>query len=80
MTSEPHPPGMPTRVTTKLRYPSTWSKARLAIELEARGIEFVTLLRCACGDKEVTESWVPADMCGRCGMPLRRVEVERRTS
>jgi rRNA maturation endonuclease Nob1 len=40
--------------------------------------EFVTLLRCACGDKEVTESWVPADMCGRCGMPLRRVEVERR--
>jgi rRNA maturation endonuclease Nob1 len=42
--------------------------------------EFVTLLRCACGDKEVTESWVPADMCGRCGMPLRRVEVERRCS
>jgi rRNA maturation endonuclease Nob1 len=41
-------------------------------------IEYVTLLRCACGDKEVTESWVPADMCGRCGMPLRRVEVERR--
>jgi hypothetical protein len=42
-------------------------------------VEFVTLLRCACGiDKEITESWVPADMCGRCGMPLRRVEVERR--
>jgi hypothetical protein len=42
-------------------------------------VTVVTLLRCACGDKEVTESWVPADMCGRCGMPLRRVEVERRT-
>jgi rRNA maturation endonuclease Nob1 len=42
-------------------------------------VTVVTLLRCACGDKEVTESWVPADMCGRCGMPLRRVEVERRS-
>jgi rRNA maturation endonuclease Nob1 len=43
-------------------------------------VTVVTLLRCACGDKEVTESWVPADMCGRCGMPLRRVTVERRRS
>jgi rRNA maturation endonuclease Nob1 len=47
---------------------------------DIESVTFVTLLRCACGDKEVTESWVPADMCGRCGMPLRRVEVERRTS
>jgi rRNA maturation endonuclease Nob1 len=40
-------------------------------------VTVVTLLRCACGDKEVTKSWVPADMCGRCGMPLRRVKAAR---
>jgi hypothetical protein len=48
------------------------------LQVVTETVTVVTLLRCACGDKEVTESWVPADMCGRCGMPLRRVEVERR--
>jgi rRNA maturation endonuclease Nob1 len=56
------------------------ARQRAAVRAVLSDTEFVTLLRCACGDKEVTESWVPADMCGRCGMPLRRVEVERRTA
>jgi hypothetical protein len=80
----PYPPGLPAFVITKLRIPPGMTPAEVdarcaAYLADRESVTIVTLLRCACGiDKEITESWVPADMCGRCGMPLRRVEVERR--